>query len=129
MTRLDKLFYGFFTVISLIGYGLLLFTSYSFAGEVKQQFMTLVLSLILVQLIYAIYFVFIKKGKFKTYLRLLVFSILGVPGLFFFVGAIQYLFNISANIVLLGIGIACVVLIGGYGWYINKEIMNQMNKE
>ncbi|PEK34097.1 hypothetical protein [Bacillus pseudomycoides] len=121
-SRQEKLIFTYFTVLSCVGYGLLFITSYTINNEVLEQFQRLIFSFVLSISIYFLYDIIFRKGSLMKRGMFfiggfVIWAILIVTGMFFFVGSISQLYNVSANYILLGITVSFFAGLFWYSWF------------
>ena len=113
----------YFSIISLIGYVLILFSSYSIENFTVEQFYILFLMIFVSIIVFSLHdLVFnkgtwLKQGWFSVFL--IFWILIAVPGFFFFVGSTSYFFKVSPNVIMITIAIIFFIQLAISTW---KEV-------
>lgn len=99
----------YFSIIALIGYVLILFSSYSIENFTVEKFYILFLMIFVSIIVFSLHDLifnkgtWLKQGWFSVFL--IFWIVIAVPGFFFFVGSTSYFFKVSPNVIMMTIAI------------------------
>jgi hypothetical protein len=112
----------YFSIIALIGYLLILFSSYSIENFTVEQFYILFLMIFVSIIVFSLHDLIFNKG---TWLKqgwfsifLIFWIVIAVPG-FSFVGSTSYFFKVSPNVIMITIAIIFFIQLAISTW---KEV-------
>ncbi|EDZ49917.1 conserved hypothetical protein [Bacillus cereus AH1134] len=113
----------YFSIIALIGYGLILFSSYSIENFTVEQFYILFLMIFVSIIVFSLHDLifnkgtWLKQGWFSVFL--IFWIVIAVPGFFFFVGSTSFFFKVSPNVIMITIAIIFFIQLAISTW---KEV-------